>query len=120
MHKYAIETTDLTKVFEKKTKGEANKKDKKEKIFAADHVNLSIKEGELFGLLGPNGAGKTTTIKLLCTLLVPDEGRAIVNGYDVVKESDKVRKSIGICMGGERALYWRLTGRENLWFFSQL
>lgn len=120
LDKYAIQTSELTKVFEKKTKGEASKKEKKEKIYAADHIELLIKEGELFGLLGPNGAGKTTTIKLLCTLLVPDEGTAIVNGYDVVKESDKVRKSIGIVMGGERALYWRLTGRENLWFFSQL
>jgi len=125
---YAIETQNLTKVFEKKAKAEALRlkrlyrrvKPKKEKIVAVDHINLSIKEGELFGLLGPNGAGKTTTIKLLCTLLLPDDGTATVNGYDIVKKAEEVRKSIGVVTGGERGLYWRLTGRENLWFFSQL
>jgi len=124
----AIETHNLTKVFEKKAKAETlglrrlyrRVKPKKDKIVAVDHINLSIKEGELFGLLGPNGAGKTTTIKLLCTLLLPDEGTATVNGYDIVKQGEDVRKSIGVVTGGERGLYWRLTGRENLWFFSQL
>lgn len=125
---YAIETHNLTKVFEKKAKAEAmglrrlfrRVKPKKDKIVAVDHINLSIREGELFGLLGPNGAGKTTTIKLLCTLLLPDEGIATVNGYDVIKQAEKVRESIGVVTSGERGLYWRLTGRENLWFFSQL
>jgi len=125
---YAIEAHGLTKVFEKKAKAEAlglkrlyrRVKPKKDKVVAVDHIDLSIKEGELFGLLGPNGAGKTTTIKLLCTLLLPDEGTATVNGYDVVKQAEKVQESIGVVTGGERGLYWRLTGRENLWFFSQL
>jgi len=124
----AIETLNLTKVFEKKAKAEVKGlrrlygrvKPKKEQIVAVDHINLSIKEGELFGLLGPNGAGKTTTVKLLCTLLLPDDGTATVNGYDIVKQGEEVRKSIGVVTGGERGLYWRLTGRENLWFFSQL
>jgi len=125
---YAIETDNLTKVFEKKAKAEVKGlrrlygrvKPKKEQIVAVDHINFSIKEGELFGLLGPNGAGKTTTVKLLCTLLLPDDGTATVNGYDIVKQGEEVRKSIGVVTGGERGLYWRLTGRENLWFFSQL
>ncbi len=128
MSAYAIETQNLTKVFEKKAKAEgssikrllARVRPKKEEIVAVDHINLRIKSGELFGLLGPNGAGKTTTIKLLCTLLLPDDGTAMVNGYDVVKQGEEVRKCIGVVTGGERGLYWRLTGRENLWFFSQL
>ncbi|UCE29221.1 MAG: ATP-binding cassette domain-containing protein [Candidatus Bathyarchaeota archaeon] len=125
---YSIEAENLTKIFEKKaeTEGKGLKhflrrvRPKKEEIRAVDHINLKIEEGELFGLLGPNGAGKTTTIKLLCTLLIPDEGTATVNGYDVTKHPREVQRSIGVVTGGERGLYWRLTGRENLWFFSQL
>ncbi len=128
MPAYAIETQNLTKVFEKKAKAEgssikrllARVRPKKEETVAVDHIEIGIEEGELFGLLGPNGAGKTTTIKLLCTLLLPDDGTATVNGYDVVKQAQEVRKCIGVVTGGERGLYWRLTGRENLWFFSQL
>jgi len=124
----AVEARNLTKIFEKKQKVEkgvakalrARIRPMKEKIAAVDHVNFEIREGEFFGLLGPNGAGKTTTIKLLCTLLVPDDGTAVVNGFDVIKEPEKVRKSLGVVTGGERGLYWRLTGRENLWFFSQM
>jgi ABC-2 type transport system ATP-binding protein len=125
---YAIETFNLTKVFERKSKASSGGlsrfwrrvKPKKEKIRAVDHVNIGIKEGELFGLLGPNGAGKTTTIRLLCTLLIPDEGTAVVNGFDIIKEAEKVRASVGVVTGGERGLYWRLTGRENLLFFARL
>src|SRR2546427_642496 len=112
----AVETLDLTKTFVKKTlKGSIFKRmirrvtTKPEHVTAVDHVNLQIGEGELFGLLGPNGAGKTSTIKLLCTLLVPDQGTAKVNGYDIVKEPNKVRESVGVVTGGERGLYWRLT-----------
>lgn len=128
MPTYAIEAENLTKVFEKKAKTEGSGlrhffrrvRSKKEELVAVDHIDLKIEEGELFGLLGPNGAGKTTTIKLLSTLLIPDDGTATVNGYDVIKQPREVQKSIGIVTGGERGLYWRLTGRENLWFFSQL
>lgn len=124
----AVEAHNLTKIFERKAKTEAEGikrvlqtlKPKKERVVAVDHIDFYIKEGEFFGLLGPNGAGKTTTIKLLCTLLLPDEGTAVVNGYDVNKQPERVQKSIGVVTGGERGLYWRLTGRENLWFFSQL
>ncbi|MHA1617004.1 MAG: ATP-binding cassette domain-containing protein [Candidatus Njordarchaeales archaeon] len=89
-------------------------------IHALKGVDLRVKEGEIFGLLGPNGAGKTTLIKILTTLLLPDDGRALVNGYDVVKESRKVRASIGVMLMGERSLYWKLTGRENLEYFGSL
>ena len=88
-------------------------------IKALDGVDISVKQGELFGLLGPNGAGKTTLIKILCTLLLPTTGRAFVNGYDVVKESSSVREIISMVSGGESCGYGILTPRENLWLFSQ-
>ncbi len=95
---------------------------KKEKkiVHALRGIDLEIYEGEIFGLLGPNGAGKTTLIKILTTLLLPDKGKAIVLGHDVVKESVEVRKKIGVMLMGERSLYWKLTGRENLEYFGAL
>jgi ABC-2 type transport system ATP-binding protein len=89
-------------------------------IRALDNVDFEIQEGELFGLLGPNGAGKTTTVKILCTLLEPTGGRAFVKGHDVVKDAGKVRKIVNMVAGGERMLYYRLTGRENLEYFAEL
>lgn len=89
-------------------------------IKALDHISFEIQEGELFGLLGPNGAGKTTTVKILCTLLEPTGGHAFVKGYDVVKEAKHVRKIVNMVAGGERMLYFRLTGRENLVYFADL
>lgn len=118
----SVQTFDLTRIFEKKKKGTGfwgRIRKKKEEIVAADHLNISIKKGELFGLVGPNGAGKTTTIKMLCTLLLPTSGTASVGGHDILKEPEDVRKKINVVLGGERAFYWRLTGRENLWAFSQ-
>lgn len=95
----SIETFDLTKQF-KGTK-------------AVDHLNMKIKQGEIFGLLGPNGAGKTTTISMLCTILKPTEGTATINGYDILKDPHNVRKSIGIVFQ-EPSVDDILTGRENL------
>lgn len=89
-------------------------------IKALDHIDFEIHDGELFGLLGPNGAGKTTTVKILCTLLEPTGGHAFVKGYDVVKEAKHVRKIVNMVAGGERMLYYRLTGRENLKYFADL
>lgn len=86
---------------------------------AVDGVSLEIQEGELFGLLGSNGAGKTTLIKILCTLILPDSGRATVNGFDLADEI-RVKASIGWVSGEERSFYWRLTGRQNLEFFAAL
>ncbi|MCE8423783.1 MAG: ATP-binding cassette domain-containing protein [Candidatus Methanoperedens sp.] len=83
------------------------------KIIAVDGMNLDIEEGEIFGLLGPNGAGKTTLISMLCTILKPTSGRAWVNGFDIVKEPSKVRKSIGIVFQ-QPSVDDLLTGRENL------
>jgi ABC-2 type transport system ATP-binding protein len=123
-----IEARGLVKEFDRsEEKGESflevvrNKVNpRKRRIVAVDKVSLDITRGEMFGLLGPNGAGKTTLIKLLCTLLLPTSGSARVAGHDVVREAELVRRKVGVVLGGERALYWRLTARENLWFFSQL
>jgi ABC-2 type transport system ATP-binding protein len=89
-------------------------------IVAVDDVSFEIEEGELFGLLGPNGAGKTTTTKMLTTLLIPTSGTAAVKGFDVVKDADQVRRRIGFIFGGERGLYWRLSGIDNLRYFASL
>lgn len=89
-------------------------------IKALDDVDFEIEEGELFGLLGPNGAGKTTTVKILCTLLEPTSGQAFVKGLDVVKQARQVQRIVNMVAGGERMLYYRLTGRENLKYFAEL
>ncbi|HMB17864.1 MAG TPA: ABC transporter ATP-binding protein [Gaiellaceae bacterium] len=89
-------------------------------VEAVRGVSFEIQEGELFGLLGPNGAGKTTTIKMLITLLIPTKGTARVLGYDVVKDAREVRRRIGYVFGGERGVYERLSGYDNLRYFAEL
>jgi ABC-2 type transport system ATP-binding protein len=89
-------------------------------VVAVDDISFEIKAGELFGLLGPNGAGKTTTVKMLATLLIPTQGSASILDYDVVADANEVRKHIGFIFGGERGLYWRLSGIDNLRYFASL
>ena len=102
-------------------KNQIEKKNKENQVtIALNKISLKIRPGELFGLLGPNGSGKTTTIKCLSTILIPDEGTAIVNGFDIHKETYKVRASLGMVVGGERTLYWKLTARDNLRYFASL
>jgi len=102
---YAIETFNLTKRYGK--------------ILALDQLNLKIEPGEVFGLLGPNGAGKTTAISMLCTVNSPTSGTALVNGFDIRKQSGKVRRSIGIVFQ-DPSIDDRLTGRENMMLHATL
>jgi ABC-2 type transport system ATP-binding protein len=87
---------------------------------ALDDVTFEVPTGCVYGLLGPNGAGKTTTVRVLATLLSPTAGSARVFGLDVEHQAKEVRDKIGLVLGGERGLYYRLTGRENLLYFGAL
>ncbi len=84
---------------------------------ATDHVSFEVHEGEIFGFLGANGAGKTTAMRMLCGLSQPSEGKAIVAGYDVTTEHEKVKQNIGY-MSQKFALYDDLTVEENLMLFG--
>jgi len=86
---------------------------------AVDQVSFQVGNGEVFGLLGPNGAGKTTTMRLLSTLLKPNSGTATVAGYDLLREPQKVRASIGV-LPEDTGLYDRLTPREHLLYYGKL
>ena len=88
-------------------------------VRALDGIDLTVERGQVVGLLGPNGAGKTTTVRILSTLLAPTAGRATVAGFDVVKQADEVRRSIGLT-GQYAAIDEYLTGRENLRMFGGL
>ena len=88
-------------------------------VVALDGLDLSVPEGTVYGLLGPNGAGKTTTVRILTTLLLPDSGTATVDGLDVVKKPNAVRRIIGLT-GQYAAVDEYLTGRENLRMFGDL
>jgi ABC-type glutathione transport system ATPase component len=88
-------------------------------VVALDHVDLDVESGELFGLLGPNGAGKTTLIKILTTLLAPTSGTARIFGFDVMKDTKRIRRIMNMVAGGEQSGYGILTVREQLWMFSQ-
>lgn len=101
-----IEVSELTKVFNGEVK-------------AVDGVSFTVEEGEILGFLGPNGAGKTTTLNMLATLLRPTAGSAKVNGRDIIKEADAVRRSIGYVFQ-DPTLDIELTGRENLDFHGRL
>jgi len=82
-------------------------------------IDLSVPQGTVLGVLGPNGAGKTTAVRILTTLMLPDAGRALVDGYDVVREAAAVRRSIGLA-GQSAAIQEELTGRENLELIGRL
>ncbi|MGB9960032.1 MAG: ATP-binding cassette domain-containing protein [Candidatus Bathyarchaeales archaeon] len=106
MTEEVIKAEGLTKVFNKS-------------LVAVDHVNFSVKGGEIFGFLGPNGAGKTTTINMLITVLKPTEGKASVLGYDIVKQANEVRKVIGV-VPQEYTADEDLTGYENIMLCADL
>jgi ABC-2 type transport system ATP-binding protein len=90
----------------------------RERVQAVSDVSFDVRRGEILGLLGPNGAGKTTTIKLICALLLPDSGRVTVNGTDTQRDRSQALGHISAVLEGNRNLYWRLTARENLYYFA--
>lgn len=108
----AVATEDLRRIY--------RTRDANPDVVALDGVSIGVEEGEIHGLLGPNGAGKTTLVKVLSTVLLPTSGKASILGHDVVHETKIVRRLIGVVLGGDRGLYWRLTGRENLEYWAAL
>jgi ABC-2 type transport system ATP-binding protein len=98
-----IETKQLTKQF-----GD---------FIAVDHISFSVERGEIFGFLGANGAGKTTAMRMLCGLSIPTAGQGLVAGYDIARQSEQVKKSIGY-MSQKFSLYEDLTVRENIRLFA--
>ena len=88
-------------------------------LTAVDGVSFGIRKQEIFGLLGPNGAGKTTTIRMLSTVLAPDEGDVTIGGHSVTRESNAVRRLVGVCPQ-ELALYPELSATDNLVFFGRM
>lgn len=86
-------------------------------VLAVDDISLSIEKGEVFGFIGPDGAGKTTLFRMLTTLLIPDKGKATVEGFDIVIDFKKIRSAVGY-MPGRFSLYQDLTVEENLHFFA--
>jgi sodium transport system ATP-binding protein len=105
-----IEVRNLSKRFHDKKRGE---------ISAVDNVSFRCQPGQIYGLLGANGAGKTTTLRMLATILEPTDGTAVVCGYDVVEQPEKVRAKVGF-LSTATALYPRLTARELVQYFGQL
>lgn len=117
-----IEVVKVSKTFRKVTKKKWGFRPiERETTHALKGVSLAVEEGEILGLLGPNGAGKTTLVKIMSTIVLPDEGYAKIMGHDVVRQATEARRSFGATIGGgERSVYWKLTGLENLMFFGRL
>ena len=116
-----IEIDGLRKTFRTRTGGGPWwRRSQQRTTVALDGLSLSVPSGSFYSLLGANGAGKTTTMKVLCTLLIPDAGTARVAGFDVVSQPRRVRERLGVSIRGERSVYWKLTGRQNLEYFASL
>ncbi len=119
---YMIEVSHLAKEFRSARSPVLNPffSKKKETTLAVDNISMGVRKGESFGILGENGAGKTTLIKMLCCLILPTSGSAKVGGFDILTDIEEVKATIGLVSSDERSFYWRLTGRQNLHFFSSL
>lgn len=89
-------------------------------VEALKGVTFSIKKGEIFGLLGPNGAGKSTIIKILSTVLLPTSGSVEIFGLNIYRDEELIREKINFIFGGERSLYFRLSAKDNLYYFADL
>ena len=116
----ALELTDITKTFTERTWRTMLFAKTPKRTEALKGVSLAVQPGEICGLLGPNGAGKTTLIKILATLILPDDGMAKIYHHDLCRNPAGARRMIGLVNAGERSFYWRLTGRQNLDFFAVL
>ena len=103
MNEWAVETDSLVKAFGS--------------FIAVDHISLCVAKGEIFGFLGPNGAGKSTTIRMLCGLLTPTSGRALVKNVNAAEAPELVRRNIGY-MSQKFSLYNDLTVEQNIDFFA--
>ncbi|MGR3765961.1 ABC transporter ATP-binding protein [Rossellomorea sp. NS-SX7] len=114
-----LSVNGVTKIYESKNKLGWFRSEKKQKV-AVENLSIKLYPGEIIGLLGLNGAGKTTTIKMISTLLEPTSGSITIDGLDTVKNRQSILEKINMIAGGERMLYWRLTGRENLMYFGRL
>ncbi len=114
---HVLELEDLRKEFPRKRK---RGQPAQPAFVAVDNVSCLVQQGEIFGLLGPNGAGKTTTIKMISSLLRPTSGRISVAGVDAVQHPIQALLHLGTVLTGERSVYWKLTGRENLEYFAAL
>jgi ABC-2 type transport system ATP-binding protein len=112
-----VEVQDLSRIYHT-TIGVIRRK--RRQVQALDRLTFSVRSGELFGVVGPNGAGKTTLIKILCTQLLPSSGEAYVLGFNVATEEKPIRSLINVVLGGERGLYTRLSGEDNLKYFADL
>lgn len=114
-----IQMNEVTKVYETRNRLSLFRSELK-RVTAVNNLSMNIAEGEIVGLLGLNGAGKTTTIRMLSTLLDPTSGEISVDGMPLAGNRRAVQQMVNMIAGGERMLYWRLTGRENLHYFGRL
>jgi ABC-2 type transport system ATP-binding protein len=94
--------------------------DARTELTAVDDLNLRAERGEVLAILGPNGAGKTTTLKIISTLLMPTSGEVLICGVDALRDPAQARRHLGVVMGGDRSVYWKLTARENLRYYAVL
>ena len=111
----AVECNNLSRTYSSR-----NVMGRRRDFVALKDLSLEIPKGSVYGLLGPNGAGKTTTVRILSTLLTPTSGTARVLGYDVEAQPKQVRRNTGFILGGERGLYGRITGEQNMKFFAAM
>lgn len=110
----AVELIQLTKIFPRRRGADGPP------VAAVDRINLAIGAGQVYGLLGPNGAGKSTTVRMIATLLEPTSGQVRVCGMDTRTRQREIRALLGVALGGERSIYWKLTARQNLEYFAAL